>query len=255
MSAFLKCELPGLFVTGTDTGVGKTWVSAQIVGALVRRGTRAGVIKPVASGIDPACPLPWDSDAAILLDAAGCATPYPASFVDRVNPIRLTAPLAPPVAARLEGFSLTYPYVCERLQRSLDEWTPGSDLMLVEGVGGLLCPLAERRTVADLAADLDFPLIIVARRGLGTLNHTLLTLEAARMRGLRVAGVILNGAVPTAAPLAEQTNAEELARWLDREPILAEVPCNPSLETVSRVFDAVNWGSLSERSRMTHAGT
>ena len=96
--------------------------------------------------------------------------------------------------------------------------------MVVEGVGGLLCPLAEGMTVADLAIALDYPLVVVARRGLGTLNHTLLTVEAALARGLRVAGVVLNGSEPTADPLAEATNPGELARRLPGVAVLAEVP-------------------------------
>jgi dethiobiotin synthetase len=104
--------------------------------------------------------------------------------------------------------------------------------MVVEGVGGLLCPLAEGATVADLAIALDFPLIVVARRGLGTLNHTLLTVEAARCRGLRMAGVVLNGAEPTVDPIAEQTNPSELSRRLGEVPLLADLPFGANLDTL-----------------------
>src|SRR5262249_56827531 len=99
-------------------------------------------------------------------------------------------------------------------------WSERADVIVVEGLGGLLSPLAEKMTVADLAIRLDYPLVIVARRGLGTLNHTLLTIEAARRRGLRVAGIVLNSPLPAASvdlALAEATNADELVRWLGRD--------------------------------------
>jgi dethiobiotin synthetase len=99
--------------------------------------------------------------------------------------------------------------------------------MVVEGVGGLLCPIAEGATVADLAIALDYPLLVVAHRGLGTINHTLMTVEAARTRGLRVAGLLLNGARPTTDPIAESTNAEELSRRLPGVAILGEWPHRP----------------------------
>ena len=112
--------------------------------------------------------------------------------------------------------------------------------MVVEGVGGLLCPLAEGTTVADLAVALDLPTVVVARRGLGTLNHTLLTVEAARLRGLRLAGVVLNGSEPTADPIAEQTNPAELARWLVDVPILADIPHDPThARTPAALLDAI----------------
>ncbi len=110
--------------------------------------------------------------------------------------------------------------VSAAVTESLAWWEERAEVMVVEGVGGLLCPLAEGATVADLAVLLDYPLLIVARRGLGTLNHTLLTVEAARLRSLRVAGVVLNGSSPTTDPVAEATNAEELAHRLGGVAIL-----------------------------------
>src|SRR6185369_7751929 len=135
--------------------------------------------------------------------------------------------LAPPVAARRAGQPLPFSRILEETRRALAWWAERAEEGVVEGVGGLLCPLAEGATVADLAIALDYPLVVVARRGLGTLNHTLLTVEAARLRGLRVAGVVLNGAEPArdGAHLAEATNADELARRLEGGiAVLAEVP-------------------------------
>ena len=107
---------------------------------------------------------------------------------------------------------------------ALGWWAEHADVIVVEGVGGLLCPLAEGSTVADLAVALDYPLVIVARRGLGTLNHALLTVEAARLRGLRIAGIILNGSEPATNAAAEATNAVELAGRVAGVAVLADVP-------------------------------
>jgi dethiobiotin synthetase len=213
--------LPGLFVVGTDTGVGKTHVASAIARSWSSAGHRVGVLKPVASGAEIADNFWFSSDARHMADAIGGGV-----SLDRISPILLEEPLAPPVAARRSGKLLLMVEVLLQVAKSLDWWSDRAEVMVVEGVGGLLCPLAEETTVADLAIALDYPLLIVAHRGLGTLNHTLLTVEAARSRGLRIAGVILNGARPTTDPIAEATNAEELAARLGEVAILAEWPHN-----------------------------
>jgi dethiobiotin synthetase len=209
--------LPGLFVVGTDTGVGKTSVASAIARTWRLAGHRVGVLKPVASGARRVEGQLISDDAERLSEAVGGGIPF-----DRVAPIVFEEPLAPPVAARRLGDPLIFDRVAEAVSNCLDWWRDRADLMVVEGVGGLLCPLAEGSTVADLAILLDYPLLIVAHRGLGTLNHTLLTIEAARTRALRVAGVVLNGARPAESPVAEASNAEELARRLGDVAILAD---------------------------------
>jgi len=206
-------SLRGLFVVGTDTGVGKTRVASAIARQLVDEGRRVGVLKPMATG--PAI----GGDAERLIEAIGVEVP-----ADRVAPITFDEPLAPAVAARRAGKLLDRAEVLDAVADALGWWNERAEVMVVEGVGGLLCPLAEGMTVADLAIALDYPLVIVARRGLGTLNHTLLTVEAALIRGLRVAGVVLNGAEPTADPLAEATNPGALAEFLPGVAVLAEWP-------------------------------
>jgi dethiobiotin synthetase len=115
--------------------------------------------------------------------------------------------------------------------------------MLIEGVGGLLCPLTEHETMADLAAALQLPLVVVARRSLGTLNHTLMTLEVAQARNLPVAGVVLNESTPPQT-LAEETNLVELQKRI-RVPLLATVPYQPSPRTrVPASLEAVDWWKL-----------
>jgi dethiobiotin synthetase len=225
--------VPGLFVVGTDTGVGKTRLASAIARTLVEEGRRVGVLKPVATGTAGV-----DDDTSALLAAVGGGIPR-----ERVTPITFEEPLAPPVAARRLGRPLEFPEVERAVAEAIAWWAGRADVLIVEGVGGLLCPLAEGATIADLAVTLDYPLVIVARRGLGTLNQTLLTVEAARRRALRIAGVVLNAAEPTAHPLAEATNAEELARRLEGVPLLAEIGHADDPETLFATVRDIDWST------------
>ena len=200
-----------MFVTGTDTNVGKTYVTAHIARHFRAAGRRVGAYKPVCSGAiataesDSSTPgWQWD-DVNQLQAAIGGDVDH-----SRISPQRFLAPLAPPQAAHLEG-----KYVDSQLLRSgVEWWLPRVELLLVEGVGGLLCPLTHTETVADLATDFfrryEWPLLVVARATLGTINHTLLTLEVAAARGLPVAGVLLNEAVPAGHDASIATNAAEI---------------------------------------------
>jgi dethiobiotin synthetase len=201
---------PGLFFTGTDTGVGKTFVAAWVARFLRGQGRTFGVCKPVATGALSAGDGWLSEDTVALARAAGLFGDWA-----RVTPWAFADPVAPPVAARRCGTTLTLPLLADAVRRCASPQAP----VLVEGIGGLLCPLTEHETVADLAAVLGLPMVVVARRSLGTLNHTLLTLEAARSRGLQLAGVVVNETTPCSG-LAEETNVEELRRLLP-EPILA----------------------------------
>ena len=193
----------GLFITGTDTGVGKTHVACAIVRELQAAGHRVGAYKPVCSGarINADGRTVWD-DVEALREALGSGIAE-----EQISPQRFAAPLAPPIAARQEGQAVDV----EELQRGLVWWQTHCDVVVVEGAGGLLCPLTDDQSLADLAARFQFPLLIVARTGLGTINHTLLTIEVARSRGLRIAGVVLNEAEPAAADdPSTATNADEI---------------------------------------------
>ena len=210
----MPLDVSGLFVTGTDTGVGKTHVTALIAERLRSEGVTVGVYKPACSGAaeTPGGPV-WE-DVETLRRATGDTFDR-----DRISPQRFLAPLAPPVAARVEGRT-----VDAGLLRSGAAWWAGRcDLLLVEGVGGLLCPLTDDETVADLAADLGLPLLVVARATLGTINHTLLTVEAARTRELRIAGIVLNEAIPAADDASVGTNAAQITRR-SGVPVLGVVP-------------------------------
>jgi dethiobiotin synthetase len=215
----------GLFITGTDTGVGKTEVTAGIARIWRREGRAFRVRKPVATG--------GDEDARKLALAAGVVD------VRSIAPLTFAEPAAPPVAARLEGQELSLGLLSEGMLLPRSE-----DALLVEGVGGLLCPLTATLTVADLAAGLRFPLVIVARRSLGTLNHTLMTVEVARNRGLKVAGVVVSETSPVTT-LAEQSNVEELRARL-AVPVLAVVPYRPGGydEEIAELAQ-VDWWSLA----------
>ena len=176
----------GLFITGTDTEVGKTYVAALIARALVAAGHRVGVYKPAASGCSRRGRALVSDDALALWQAAGS----PGTLAE-VCPQVFAAPLAPHLAAAAEGKRLD----AALLRRGLDVWLERSRRScLIEGAGGLMSPLGEDEYVADLAYDFGFPLVVVARNGLGVINHVLQTLiTAATFRdGLAVAGIVLN---------------------------------------------------------------
>jgi dethiobiotin synthetase len=223
----------GLFVTGTDTGVGKTWVTAAVARLLGERGRAVRVAKPVATGAAWVQGRWLSDDTRLLAEAAG------ETDLEAVTPWAFATPAAPPVAARLAGTTLTLGVLAGAVRRRA---SPGAGV-LVEGVGGLLCPLTEREVVADLAAGLGLPLVVVARRSLGTLNHTLLTLEAARARGLAVRGVVVSETSPVAG-VAEETNVEELRRRVE-VPLLAVAPHRPGGPAgVVAALAAVDWWGL-----------
>jgi dethiobiotin synthetase len=205
-----------LFITGTDTGVGKTYVGAIIAQCLTAEGRRVGVYKPAASGCRRVGDALLSDDAAVLWEAAGRP-----GDLNCVCPQRFAAPLAPHLAARAEGRQLD----ADLLRDGLDYWRRRSDVILVEGAGGLMSPLGDDRYVADLAEDFHFPLVVVSRNCLGTINQTLQTLLTAAVfrEGLPIAGVVLNDPGPSAADdRSLPSNRRELAaRCLP--PILAEV--------------------------------
>lgn len=227
----------GLFITGTDTGVGKTHIACEIVRELRAAGHRVGAFKPACSGasIETDGRPHWD-DVERLRDALGRDVSD-----DRLCPQRFLAPLAPPVAARQEGWTVDL----DAIQRGLDSWRPECDIVIVEGAGGLLCPLTDERTMADLAAQFGFPLLIVARMGLGTINHTLLTVEVARQRGLPLAGIVFNEPTRNSEDLSSKSNAAEVAARCD-VPILA-VRQYGSAGWLSRFGQAtqLDWWSLA----------
>jgi dethiobiotin synthetase len=222
----------GLFITGTDTEIGKTYVAALVAEALVAAGHKVGVYKPAASGCTRREGTLVSDDALVLWRAAGSPR-----TLDEVCPQRFAAPLAPHLAARAEGRTLD----AGLLRRGLEPWLAASDVVLVEGAGGLMSPLGHDEYIADLAYDFGFPLVVVARNALGTINHVLQTLIAAAAfrEGLDVAGVVLNQCSPPGEDSSVATNAAEIRRC-SGAPLLAELGFG------ARQFDpAVEWFALA----------
>ena len=200
--------MSSLFVTGTDTGVGKTFVACALARALRAGGRRVTVMKPVETGVTDA-----PDDARRLQEAA--ADP---ATLDEICPYRLRAPLAPSVAARLEHVTIDL----ARLEALIRHRLEDADVLLVEGAGGLLVPIADSVTWADLAARLRLPLLVVAANRLGTINHCALTARVADGMGLRVVGFVLSSPAPVRDASAD-TNATTITS-LTGLPCLGELP-------------------------------
>jgi dethiobiotin synthetase len=192
----------GLFVTGTDTEVGKTVVAGAIVAAVRARGERVAAYKPVVTGLDEPVVPGWPRDHELLAAAAGVSA-------EAVAPHRFGPPVSPHLAAELAGIVIEPPELVAAARAA-----GGEDVLVCEGVGGLLVPITPGYLVRDLAVDLGLPVVIAARPGLGTINHTLLTVEAARAGGLRVAGVVMTP-WPDEPSRMERSNRDTIARLGD----------------------------------------
>jgi dethiobiotin synthetase len=213
-----KPKYQGLFITGTDTGVGKTVVAAGLVASLRNSGVDLGVMKPIETGFSLR-----SSDALFLKRMADVNDP-----LENICPYRFKFPLSPYTAAQLEKASIRLDKISQAYRRLMKRHQG----ILAEGAGGLLVPITRKMTMADLALGLNLPLLIVARTNLGTLNHTLLTVEVARRRGLKVVGVIFNHLVQRRG-LAEKTNPFVIKDFLG-VPILGEIPYAPFLKEKNR---------------------
>lgn len=197
--------MPSVFITGTDTGVGKTFVTALLAQCLIEQGLEVGVMKPISCGPQK------DNDAIKLKRQFKLKDP-----LNLINPIRLPLPLAPYAAAALlkKKINLKKIFAAYRkLERK-------HDLVLVEGIGGALVPITSSYMVADLIADLKLPTLIVARAGLGTINHILLTVEALRRRKINILGIIMNGF--KGKELSQKTNALVVSK-ISGIPVLAKI--------------------------------
>lgn len=223
---------PGLFIAGTDTEVGKTYVASQIITALRRAPLRVGAYKPVASGCRIVSGAVVSDDAMALWEASGRN-----GALDWVCPQRFLAPVAPSVAARLESREVD----AGLLRSGIDVWCGTCDVVIVEGAGGLMSPLHEKTFNADLAKDLGYPLVIVAHDRLGAMNQVLQSLLVAEtIYGLRVAAVVLNQArSPQPEDLGDRLgNAAALRSYCDA-PVV-------SLSWNAQTFDPeVTWQKLA----------
>ncbi|OGW37182.1 MAG: dethiobiotin synthase [Nitrospirae bacterium GWC2_56_14] len=189
--------IKGLFITGTDTGVGKTYVAAGIAKALRSAKIDVGVMKPVETGCRPRSGKLIPRDAEALIRAAAVRDP-----LSLVNPYRFQAPVAPSVAAQIERKTINP----GKILRSFKTLSQRHRFMIVEGAGGIMVPLAQGYLFLDLAEALGLPVLIVARPGLGTINHTLLTIDALRSRRMMIAGIVINDGQGGQQGLAEATS-------------------------------------------------
>ncbi|HTZ63425.1 MAG TPA: dethiobiotin synthase [Solirubrobacteraceae bacterium] len=218
----------GLFVTGTDTGAGKTIVSAALVAAMVHAGERVVAHKPVVTGLDEP-PAAWPPDHELLAAAADMRP-------EDVAPLRFGPAVSPHLAAQLEGAQID---AAEMIGRARAAAAPGCTL-IVEGVGGLLVPLSDELSVRDLAVALGLEILIAARPGLGTINHTLLTLQAARAAGLAVRAVVLTPWPEQPSPL-ERSNRATIARLGQIEVAVLRPLASPAIADLARAGDTLPW--------------
>ena len=201
--------MKAIFVTGTDTGVGKTLVSAGLARLLLNRGISVGVFKPIASGGTVS------EDGKLLQTAAR----LPHSAYHGIVPFHYKQPLAPWVASWKEG-----KIDLAKIEKAYQKAKASCDFLIVEGVGGVQVPITEDFFVSDWMIKWKLPVLVVVRAGLGTINHTLLTLEALQKRKIKVIGVLVNGY--TGKGIAEQTNVKALKKLL-KVPVYGPLKYNP----------------------------
>ncbi len=204
----------GIFVTGTDTGVGKTFVATGFIRAMKERGINVCPMKPVESGCRVSKGELVPADAMALLKVSGVN-----ESVDMINPYRMKHPLAPSVAAEIEEVRINRKKIISAYTRLSKKY----DFTIVEGAGGIMVPIYKKHLFLDLALDLALPVVIVARPGLGTINHTLLTIEVIRSKGLDVTGVIFNCTEKATKGIAEKTNPGVIEK-LSGVPVLGIIP-------------------------------
>lgn len=223
----------GLFVTGTDTGVGKTILSAALLASMAAEGERVRAYKPVLTGLDESPQIDgwgmWPRDHELLADAAGMEP-------EDVAPLRYGPAVSPHLAARLAGTSIEPAQLLAGARVEAGE----RETLIVEGVGGLLVPLAEEYTVRDLAVAIGVPVLIAARPGLGTINHTLLTLHSARAAGLDVRAVVLTP-WPREPSRIELSNRATITERGEVEVESLDHVCEPTTAALGRAAAGLPW--------------
>jgi dethiobiotin synthetase len=230
----------GLFVTGTDTEVGKTVIARVIVRSLVAGGVRVAVMKPVAAGSIETAAGPRNEDALGLIVDSNVVMPYAT-----VNPYCLAPPVSPHLAARDAGLTIELGHLTQQFATL----SAAADCVIVEGAGGWLAPLNDQQFIADLAATLDLPVLLVVGLRLGCLNHALLTAAAIRQRGLQFAGWIANRIDPAFARVPD--NLATLEAHLGMPPF-AVVAHDPAALTAARLpAAAVTLIAAAMRKRLT----
>ena len=213
----------GVFVTGSDTGVGKTVIAGAIAAAMKAHGLDVGVMKPVASGAKEIKGKLVSEDAVYLKKIIDSTDDD-----DLVNPIRLKQPIAPTIAASKAGV----PIDIDKIWKAYEELTNKHDFVVVEGIGGLMVPIDETMLVADMVRKMDLALVIVSRDYLGTINHTLLTVEYARSKNLRIKGIVIN----------MLKNGDDFVREIEKYssvPILGTIPFKENVSVENCVYGEI----------------
>jgi dethiobiotin synthetase len=226
--------MAGFFITGTDTGVGKTRFASLLARSLISKGVNLKVCKPIATGGNRN-----SKGALVSEDTLALSRATGDKNLAAITPWCFEIPASPALAAKLEGSDLSIEAIALAVEKRC-----GDAFAIVEGAGGLLCPLTDTESIADLALRLQYPLIIVARRSLGTLNHLLLTLEVARQYGLVVAGVVMSETEAVLDQAAIHNPVEFSLR--SAVPLLAVLPFEKKGDKAGReVVDSVDWRELS----------
>lgn len=189
--------MKGFFITGTDTGVGKTIIAGALIKVLSHLGVKAGAMKPVETGCVRQGEILLPSDGMFLKQMAQMQEP-----ITQVSPCCFESPLAPLAASELEKKSISIMAIKKAFYGLYSNY----DAVIVEGIGGLMVPIETNYFVVDLAKEIGLPLIVVAKPGLGSVNHIMLTVNYALKEGLQVAGIIINYSLPAENSLAEETN-------------------------------------------------
>jgi len=210
----------GLFITGTDTGVGKTLIAGAIARILTDAGLKVGVFKPIATG----CNRRWEGlvsyDTEFLADCANSDL-----SLSTITPVGYVTPAAPIVSAAREGHPIDF----DSIASAYKDICENSDLIIVEGIGGVRVPLTAEFDVLNLAVEFGLPVVVVARPNLGTINHTLMTIDCIRAAKLKIAGVVINGFNATEATLAEDTAGQVITQCSGVN-ILAVVPFDETVD-------------------------
>jgi dethiobiotin synthetase len=223
----------GFFVTGTDTGVGKTIITAALIKSAQLLGFSACGMKPIETG----CKRTENSrQQTVNRDGNISLNPSDGTFlreitgtgesIDLITPVRFENPIAPLPASEIED----KPVELDKIKTAYKELSNGYDVIIIEGIGGLLVPIKKDHFVIDLAKDFGLPIIVVSRPGLGTINHTMLTVKYAIKEGLTVSGIIINYCRPPERTLAENTNPE-IIRRLSPVPVIGIFPYLKDLES------------------------
>jgi dethiobiotin synthetase len=213
----------GFFITGTDTGVGKTVITVALIKAICRLGFTAGGMKPIESGCLQQGDVLVPSDGMFIKTIA-----HMEENIRQITPCCFKSPLAPLPASESEDISVDF----EKINQAFADISGKYDAVIIEGIGGLLVPITRNYSVIDMAKKFNLPLIVVSRPSLGTINHTMLTVNYAIKEGLRVAGIIINYSQPPENTLAEATNPEIIKR-ISPVPVIGIFPYLTDMESAT----------------------